>query len=99
MTEVDAGVTNAVRRVLYEAGMQESRAVGQEGFHAWPSVRTPGVVFVDHKRNSDKFNYRSTNRWCNEQVGKYRNLLAAAGFHVVLQERPGIHRLQVMRLQ
>lgn len=97
MTEVQAGMTNAVRRVLYEAGQMEVRGENPEGFHAWPSQRMPGVVFVEHKRHRDKFNYRSTNRWCNQQVGKYCDLLAAAGFDVRRQERVGIDRLQVMR--
>lgn len=97
MTEIKAGVTNSVRRVLFEAKCVEARGDVPSGFRVWPSKRHIGWVYVEFKRHPDRFNINYAIGWANGQIAKYMNLLREAGYEVLKESRPVGDRIRVRK--
>lgn len=76
------GTTDAVRRVLHEAGYTEAADGGSPwGFKAVPGSM-PGCVRLSYVRGTDYTRKESSKRFGNAQVSEYVRLLQAAGFRV-----------------
>jgi hypothetical protein len=90
-------LSNEVRSTLRDKGFAESTDVGVPGFHVWPSVRTPGTVYVDVRLHRDRFEHASTPRWGKDRIPLYQKALIEAGFTVRQRERIPVPRLVVTK--
>ena len=74
-----SGMTNAVRRVLHEAGHQEARGDSLWGFLATPGT-TPGIVRLSYVRAPDVRKREGSVRFGNDRVSEYVRVLQSNGF-------------------